>query len=277
MNTQQLDLFGPTELTNPLKGKRICLTGEFRIPQKELNVRLKAVGVDTIDRVSDTRIYKESDAIPPVKETTNFFIIGKNPNEDSMKRYALNEHDGYHAKMITEDILYDYLDGHFTEDDLVSDVIEKRLNIDISYYNWTAPTINGKTFVSRVSSPLKYDDEGKINPISQKEIFVPNISGIAMDSFFQIIGNLGGYANKEYFDDTNMILLSDETLRKLEQGIKDNVILEIEDRYNKSNTKIFNIQFTSESDFIGWVKRRMELYPDDCTISLLHKYESSKS
>jgi hypothetical protein len=277
MNTQQLDLFGPTELTNPLKGKRICLTGEFRIPQKELNVRLKAVGVDTIDRVSDTRIYKESDAIPPVKETTNFFIIGKNPNEDSMKRYALNEHDGYHAKMITEDILYDYLDGHFTEDDLVPDVIEKRLNIDISYYNWTAPTINGKTFVSRVSSPLKYDDEGKINPISQKEIFVPNISGIAMDSFFQIIGNLGGYANKEYFDDTNMILLSDETLRKLEQGIKDNVILEIEDRYNKSNTKIFNIQFTSESDFIGWVKRRMELYPDDCTISLLHKYESSKS
>lgn len=277
MNTQQLDLFGPTELTNPLKGKRICLTGEFRIPQKELNVRLKAVGVDTIDRVSDTRIYKESDAIPPVKETTNFFIIGKNPNEDSMKRYALNEHDGYHAKMITEDILYDYLDGHFTEDDSVPDVIEKRLNIDISYYNWTAPTINGKTFVSRVSSPLKYDDEGKINPISQKEIFVPNISGIAMDSFFQIIGNLGGYANKEYFDDTNMILLSDETLRKLEQGIKDNVILEIEDRYNKSNTKIFNIQFTSESDFIGWVKRRMELYPDDCTISLLHKYESSKS
>jgi len=277
MNTQQLDLFGPTELTNPLKGKRICLTGEFRIPQKELNVRLKAVGVDTIDRVSDTRIYKESDAIPPVKETTNFFIIGKNPNEDSMKRYALNEHDGYHAKMITEDILYDYLDGHFTEDDLVPDVIEKRLNIDISYYNWTAPTINGKTFVSRVSSPLKYDDEGKINPISQKEIFVPTISGIAMDSLFQIIGNLGGYANKEYFDDTNMILLSDETLRKLEQGIKDNVILEIEDRYNKSNTKIFNIQFTSESDFIGWVKRRMELYPDDCTISLLHKYESSKS
>lgn len=276
MNTQQLDLFGQTELTNPLKGKRICLTGEFRMPQKELYAKLKAIGVDTIDRVSDTRIYKEGDAIPPVKETTNFFIVGKNPNEDSMKRYALNEHDGYHAKMITEDILYDYLDGHYTEDDLVPDVIEKHLNIDISYYNWTAPTINGKTFVSRVSSPLKYDDEGKINPISQKEIFVPNIPGIAMDSFFQIIGNLGGYANKEYFDDTNMILLSDETLRKLEHGTKDNVILEIEDRYNKSNTKIFNIQFTSESDFIGWVKRRMELYPDDSTIALLHKYESCK-
>ncbi len=274
MNTQQLDMFDQIELTNPLKGKRICLTGEFRMPQKELNAKLKAVGVDTIDRVSDTRVYKEGDAIPPVKETTNFFIVGTNPNEDSMKRYALNEHDGYHAKMITEDKLYDYLYGRFTEEDLVPDIVEKRLNIDISYYNWSAPTINGKTFVSRVSSPLKYDKEGKDNLISQKEIFVPNITGRDMGAFFQIIGNLGGYANKEYFDDTNMILLSNETLRKLELGIKDNVIRDIEERYNKSNTKIFNVQFTSESDFIEWVKRRMTIFPDNSTIDYLNKYES---
>ena len=276
MNTQQLDMFAQIELTNPLKGKRICLTGEFRMPQKELNARLKAIGVDTIDRVSDSRVYKEGDAIPPVKETTNFFIVGTNPNEDSMKRYALNEHDGYHAKMITEDKLYDFLCGRFTEEDLVPDIVEQHLHIDIGYYNWNVPTINGKTFVSRVSSPLKYDKEGKDNPISQKEIFVPNITGKDMGAFFQIIGNLGGYANKEYYDDTNMILLSDETLKKLEKGIKDDIIIDIENRYNKSNTKIFNVQFTSESDFIGWVKRRMVIYPDDSTITLLQKYEFSK-
>ena len=276
MNTQQLDMFGQTELTNPLKGKRICLTGEFRMPQKELNAKLKAIGVDTIDRVSDTRVYKEGEAIPPVKETTSFFVVGKNPNEDSMKRYALNEHDGYHAKMINEDKLYDYLCGRFTEEDLVPDTVEKQLNLDISYYNWSAPTINGKTFVSRVSSPLKYDKDGKENPISQKEIFVPNISGKNMEAFFQMIGNLGGYANKEYYDDTNMIMLSDETLMKLERGIKDDVILDIEKRYNKSNTKIFNIQFTSESDFINWVKQRMIVFPDESTFTLLQKYDSNK-
>ena len=276
MNTQQLDMFGQTELTNPLKGKRICLTGEFRMPQKELNAKLKAIGVDTIDRVSDTRVYKEGEAIPPVKETTSFLVVGKNPNEDSMKRYALNEHDGYHAKMINEDKLYDYLCGRFTEEDLVPDTVEKQLNLDISYYNWSAPTLNGKTFVSRVSSPLKYDKDGKENPISQKEIFVPNISGKNMEAFFQMIGNLGGYANKEYYDDTNMIMLSDETLMKLERGIKDDVILDIEKRYNKSNTKIFNIQFTSESDFINWVKQRMIVFPDESTITLLQKYDSNK-
>ena len=153
MNTQQLDMFAQTELPNPLKGKRICLTGEFRMPQKELNAKLKSVGVETIDRVSDTRVYKEGDAIPPVKETTNFFVVGTNPNEDSLKRYALNEHDGYHAKMITEEKLYGFLSGHFTEDDIVPDVVEKCLLLYISYCNWSAPTINGKIFVSRVSSP----------------------------------------------------------------------------------------------------------------------------
>ena len=98
-----------------------------------------------------------------------------------------------------------------------------------------------------------------------------------MCAFYQMIGNLGGYANREYFDDTNMIMLSDATLHNLEQGLKDEIILDIENRYNKSNTKIFNIQFTSESDFINWVKRRLEICPDKSTMSLLNTYESRKN
>lgn len=276
MSIQQLELFTQTEQASPLRGKRICLTGEFRMPQKELNAKLKAVGVEIVDRVSDTRSYKEGDTIPPVKESTNFFVVGNKPNEDSIKRFELNEHDGFHARMINEDKLYALLNGVFTEEDFVPDTVEKQLHIDISYYNWTVPIINGKTFVSRVSSPLQYDTEGKQNPISQKEIYVPEIPGANMDVIYQIIGNLGGYANKEYYDDTNMIMLSNETLNKLENGIKDNVIQGIEDRYNKSDTKIFNIQFTSEKDFINWVNQRMIIYPDESTISLLNQYFSCK-
>ena len=276
MNTQQLDMFIQTESSNPLKGKRICLTGDYRMPQKELYAKLKSVGVETIDRVSESRSYKEGDAIPPVKESTNFFVVGSNPNEDSLKRFALNEHDGYHAKMINEDKLYALLSGNYTDEDFVPDTVEKCLLLDISYYNWTAPVINGKTFVSRASSPLQYDTEGKLNPISQKEIYVPTVSGIDMGVLYQIIGNLGGYANKEYYDDTNLIMLSDETLHKLEQGIKDEVIIGIENRYNKSNTKIFNVQFTSESDFIKWVKQRMKIFPDESTLRLLKEYDTIK-
>lgn len=89
----------------------------------------------------------------------------------------------------------------------------------------------------------------------------------------QLIGNLGGYANAEYFDDTNIVMLGDSTLKNLEQGIKDEVILSIENHYNKSNTKMFNIQFTSESDFINWVNERMKNYPDESTIKLLDAYK----
>ena len=89
MNTQQLDMFAQAGSTNPLKGKRICLTGDFRMPQKELNAKLKSVGVETIDRVSESRSYKEGETIPPVKESTSFFVIGSNPNEDSLTNMVL--------------------------------------------------------------------------------------------------------------------------------------------------------------------------------------------
>lgn len=276
MSNQELDMFGFNDMVNPLKGKRVCLTGEFRMPNKELNAKLKAVGVDKIDRVSETRIYKEEDAIPPVKESTHFFIVGSNPNEESIKRYALNEHDGFHAVMINEDKLYMFLNGQFSEEDKVPETIEKKLNIDISYYNWKAPIINGKTFVSRLSSPLEYVMKGWQNPIYQKEIYVPDIPGVDMDAFRQIIGNLGGYANRQYYDDTNIVLLGDSTLQKLEQGIKDDVIIEIENQYNNSNAKVFNVQFTCESDFIKWVEYLMDRYPDESTINYMNIYKGNK-
>jgi hypothetical protein len=112
-----------------------------------------------------------------------------------------------------------------------------------------------------------------ITPIYGLEIFVPNRPNTDMSIIRQLIGNLGGYANAEYFDDTNVVMLGDSTLKNLEQGIKDEVILMIESQYNKSSTKMFNIQFTSESDFITWVKARMEKYPDESTLRLLEAYK----
>lgn len=124
----------------------------------------------------------------------------------------------------------------------------------------------------RNSSSIVY---GEDNPICQKEMYVPAIPGKNTGVFYQIIGNMGGYANKEFLDDTDMILLSDESLRKVEQGVKDDVILDLEKRYNKSSVKFQNLRFTCESDFLGWVKRRLETSPDEGTLKLLEIYERS--
>lgn len=120
------------------------------------------------------------------------------------------------------------------------------------------------------SSPLVY---GEGNPISGMEIYVPNRPNTDMGIIRQLIGNFGGFANKEYFDDTNVVMLSAETMRLLRQGIKDEVITDIEKQYNESSAMFFNIQFTSEPDFINWAKKRMEQFPDESTITLLEKYK----
>ena len=70
-------------------------------------------------------------------------------------------------------------------------------------------------------------------------------------------------------------MLGEETLKKLEKGIKDEIIVQIEKQYNQSTAKMFNIQFTSEPDFIEWVKKRLEKFPDESTMKLLEQYEKT--
>ena len=86
---------------------------------------------------------------------------------------------------------------------------------------------------------------------------------------------MGAYANKEYLDDTDMVLLPDESLKKLEQGTKDDVVLFLEKQYRKSSIKFQKLRFTTESDFLNWVKRRLEKSPDEGTLKLLEIYEKS--
>ena len=124
----------------------------------------------------------------------------------------------------------------------------------------------------RCSSPLVY---GEDNPIYGLEIYVPQRSNADMGVICQLIGNFGGYANPEYYDETNVIMLGEDTLKKLEQGIKDEIIIQIEKQYNQSSAKMFNIQFTSEPDFVAWVKKRLVRYPDESTLKLLEIYEKA--
>lgn len=273
MNTQQLEMFGQMESENPLKDRHVCLSGEFRVPDKKLKETLLSIGAKPkkMEKEDENKITFRYD---PTKYI-DVFVVGNNPKEDALKRIELNKHDGFHPIVINEEKLYEYLDGRFSEKDTIP-IVNKQLMLDISYYNWTPPIIKGKSFVSRVTSPLEYKEGGYENPLSQKEIYVPKENGIYTDVLYQIIGNLGGYANKEYYDDTNLIMLSIDTLNNLQHGNKDNVIKNIENTYNKSDAIMFNVQFTSEPDFIRWVKQRMELFPDESTIALLQKYELSK-
>ena len=270
----QQDLFGDSTIIqqNPLTDRRVGFIGSFKKPSRaELIRKVKAFGAKDNSKEGLTR-------------DTQILVIGSDVKQETLNRLSCYEHDGWKPLKISETELLEIFSGHYSGYE-TPPVPTKQISIDMSYYNWIPPVYkeddddveeNGKDKKKciRCSSPLVY---GEGNPISGMEIYVPNRPNTDMGVIRQLIGNFGGFANKEYFDDTNVIMLSEETLRLLEQGIKDEVITNIETHYNNSPAKLFNIQFTSEADFIIWVKKRMERFPDESTMELLKEYDGYQS
>ena len=248
------------EQQNPLTNRRIGFIGKFK-NRAAFVKKVKEFGASNNSKDGITR-------------DTQILVMGSEVRQEDLNRLLCYEHDGWKPLKINESELQEIFNGHYSGYETPQAPI-KQVSIDMTYYNWTPPLLsdedNEETGI-RCTSPLVY---GEDNPIYGMEIYVPNRPNTDMGIIRQIIGNFGGYANAEYFDDTNIIMLSAETLENLKQGIKDDVILQIENQYNNSSAKMFNIQFTSEPDFIEWVKKRLEKFPDESTLVLLEKFESN--
>lgn len=258
----QQDLFGDSTIIqqNPLTNRRVGFIGKFK-NRKALIEKVKGFGASQKSKEGLTR-------------DTQILVMGSDVKQEDINRLLCYEHDGWKPLKISEADLHEIFNGHYAGYE-TPPTVEKRVSIDMTYYKWNPPVLSDEDDEEdtgvRCSSPLVYGEENQIYGL---EIYVPNRPNTDMGIIRQLIGNYGGYANPEYYDDTNVIMLSDETLKLLEQGIKDDVITQIENHYNTSPAKMFNIQFTRESDFISWVKRRLEKYPDDSTIALMEKYKT---
>lgn len=249
---------------NPLTDRRVGFIGKFK------------------NRAALVRKVKEFGASPKSKDSltrdTQILVMGSEIKQELLNRLLCYEHDGWKPLKITETELEDIFKGHSYGYETPAVPI-KQISIDMSYYNWIPPVYSteddGEDEDSgiRCSSPLVY---GEGNPIYGMEIFVPNRPDTNMGILRQIIGNFGGYANTEFFVETNVIMLSAKTLQLLKQGVKDEVITEIERQYNTSTANFFNSQFTSEPDFINWVRQRMKIFPEESTLKLLEIYETSR-
>lgn len=263
MSSQQLDIFGDSAIDqkNPLTNRRVGFIGTFK-NRAALVKKVKEFGASEKSKDGLTR-------------DTQILVLGNDVKQEDLNRLKCYEHDGWKPLKIAEADLQEIFRGHYSGYE-TPEVATKQVSIDMSYYKWTPPVLSEEDGEDdtgvRCSSPLVYGDD---NPIYGLEIYVPKRPNADMGVIRQLIGNFGGYANPEYYDETNVIMLAEETLRLLEQGIKDDVIKQIETQYNKSSAKMFNIQFTSEPDFISWVKKRMEKFPDESTMKLLEQYKNA--
>lgn len=244
---------------NPLTNRRIGFIGNFK-NRAALIRKVKEFGASDNSKEGITR-------------DTQILVMGRDIKQKTLNRLLCYEHDGWKPLKISEAELEGIFKGNYDGYKTPPAPI-KHISMDMSYYYWTPPVYTDDDDDEddsgiRRSSPLVY---GENNPIYGMEIYVPDWPNKDMRIIRQLIGNVGGFANTEYFDDTNVIMLSEETLRLLEQGFKDDIIIDIENTYNISSAMVFNIQFTSETDFISWIKKRLEKFPDKSTLALLEKY-----
>lgn len=247
---------------NPLTGRRIGFIGKFN-NRAALVKKVKEFGASDNSKDGLTR-------------DTQILVMGSDVKQEDLNKLLCYEHDGWKPLKISEAELQEIFKGQHG-DYITPPVATKQVSIDMTYYNWTPPIMSAEKGEDdagvRCSSPLVYGDK---NPIYGMEIYVPNRPNADLTIIRQIIGNFGGYASTVYYDETNVIMLSENTLHLLEQGIKDDVITSIEKQYNEGPAKMFNIQFTSEPDFINWVKKRLKMFPDASTQALLDRYENQK-
>lgn len=98
-----------------------------------------------------------------------------------------------------------------------------------------------------------------MNVIASKELFYGKGFAGKFSLFNQMTGNLGAAGDDlSIYPDTNICVLSNQTISKLENGIKDETILYIQDFYNNNKSVKFDFKFISEQEILDFCKSRCE-------------------
>ena len=114
------------------------------------------------------------------------------------------------------------------------------------------------------------------NTVIRREIYVGKGLREREDCFFQMIGNLGGFANKNIYDDTDTCLLSNRSMKALENGEPDETLTFIQDYYDhQAFPYVQDFEYISEQDFLDGVKHWCDVTDDDVTRVLYDKYINS--
>ena len=109
-----------------------------------------------------------------------------------------------------------------------------------------------------------------LNFLYGKEVFFSN--GLTKDKsvLFQIIGNLGAYANDYELDNTiNVFVLGDQLFQNLKSGIKDDILVYLEKKLNSKGHPFKDLIIITESTLIDFVKKRTSFYKDTVTQNLI--------
>lgn len=118
-----------------------------------------------------------------------------------------------------------------------------------------------------LNSSKSFVNESKSNPFYDKNVFFTQELRASNKLYeFQIIGNLGGWADDTSFgNETDFYIVSESYMQKLKLGDKPNQIIDLETRINAKGKKHKNLKIISENTFLNFCKKRSDEINDTST------------
>ena len=227
---------------SPFYDRKVVITGDFNQKRSELAMVFKKLGADIDNSVT---------------KRTNFVFIGDRPGPSKLDKLEALAHNGFKIRRLYQNDVDAIFQGEFEGYHINKENV-KELNFTYSHYE---------------KSKVCFPDCNNI--IASKELFFGKGFAGNISLFRQITGNLGACGDHEIYSETNMIVLSDSTLTKLENAEKDETILYIENHYNTNKSHTFQFSFISESIILDYCKERCIKFGDDLTMSLYEQYMDS--
>jgi hypothetical protein len=223
----QYELFSDTDFQQetPFTGRSVCLLGSFHTTTKALQKRLQALGADIKSGLS---------------RNLHYVVLGRDVPTESLEHLQQLALHGYQPKALSESDLDDILQGHYSPY-FVPEQTKKDLHLTLRHYQ---------------NAQLQLD--GNENLLYMEELYLAPDTQAPQQELYQMLGNLGIYANSYIDDTTDIIVLSDHSVQHLREGQSDDTLHYIEQQYNQSRAQTFRFRMTSEGELLAWIKTRIQ-------------------
>ena len=263
----QLNLFEniineKTTNSHILSGRKVVIAGFGKLEKKQLKERIEELGGILMEAVS---------------KNISYVFIGEKYNNNAIEEISKLRYNGYSIPILGKDEI----------ELLLSDSVK-----DLNKY------INDTAGIKNLDFTMEHFQKNKMKMYPNGEILIPNMNkeeGVRKEFFnpfsmkyfyykgedekeffylSQLIGNLGGCLEKEITTDTQVYILPDSTLKKLERGEKDATILYIQNSYNNSKAVTFDLTFILLSEVLTFICLFIDRFQEKSTIELYEKYVS---
>jgi hypothetical protein len=114
-------------------------------------------------------------------------------------------------------------------------------------------------------------ESAPLNYFYGKDVFITTGLGKNKSILFQMIGNLGAFANDYELDNSiSVFVLSDSLHDQMKHGFKDEVLVLLESKLNSKGQSFIDLLIITESSLIDFVKKRISFYGDKVTQNLVN-------